>query len=393
MRVMSLFAGYGGLDLALGMVFPEARTVYVSDIEEGPCRVLAHRFPEATNLGDVTAVDWDSLDPVDVVIGGSPCPDLSDAGRGAGMRPGTRSGLWSSMVDAIAATRPRLVVWENVRGALSKSAFSRLESGEGRMGGRADGVVLWALGRVLGDLSALGYDCQWSTFRASTIGAPHQRERVFVVAVPSSQGWRLPWHTVTREAACGWASALDSGCSGEPVSLLPTPTVGDKGGECARSGDGYGTPSTSGRPREKSTFLATQIALLPTPMASDTRTPAPGDTRRRTPPLRTRATMTGFGDYAPAITRWEQVIGRTAPSPTIPSPTGKPRLSHHFTEWMMGLPEGWICDPALWVDYPPTKARSLCLRMAGNGVVPQQAAWAIHALLNRATALAAGIGL
>ena len=97
MRVMSLFAGYGGLDLALGMVFPEARTVYVSDIEEGPCRVLAHRFPEATNLGDVTAVDWDSLDPVDVVIGGSPCPDLSDAGRGAGMRPGTRSGLWSSM--------------------------------------------------------------------------------------------------------------------------------------------------------------------------------------------------------------------------------------------------------------------------------------------------------
>ena len=88
MRVMSLFAGYGGLDLALGMVFPEARTVYVSDIEEGPCRVLAHRFPEATNLGDVTAVDWDSLDPVDVVIGGSPCPDLSDAGRERG-RPTT----------------------------------------------------------------------------------------------------------------------------------------------------------------------------------------------------------------------------------------------------------------------------------------------------------------
>ena len=386
MRVMSLFAGYGGLDLALGMVFPEARTVYVSDIEEGPCRVLAHRFPEATNLGDVTAVDWDSLDPVDVVIGGSPCPDLSDAGRGAGMRPGTRSGLWSSMVDAIAATRPRLVVWENVRGALSKSAFSRLESGEGRMGGRADGVVLRALGRVLGDLSALGYDCQWSTFRASTIGAPHQRERVFVVAVPSSQGWRLPWHTVTREAACGWASVTDLRILVEDVGLklLPTPKASD--GE-------WGTPSTTGRPREKSTFLATQIALLPTPMASDAHAPSQGDTRRRTPPLRTRATMTSFGDYAPAITRWEQVIGRTAPSPTIPSPTGKPRLSHHFTEWMMGLPEGWICDPALWVDYPPTKARSLCLRMAGNGVVPQQAAWAIHALLNRATALAAGIGL
>ena len=282
MRVMSLFAGYGGLDLALGMVFPEARTVYVSDIEEGPCRVLAHRFPEATNLGDVTAVDWDSLDPVDVVIGGSPCPDLSDAGRGAGMRPGTRSGLWSSMVDAIAATRPRLVVWENVRGALSKSAFSRLESGEGRMGGRADGVVLRALGRVLGDLSALGYDCQWSTFRASTIGAPHQRERVFVVAVPSSQGWRLPWHTVTREAACGWASALDSGRAGASLTLLPTPTTQD--------GKNNGGPSQF---------------------------------ERNTPPLNTVVKMPSFGDYVPAITRWEQVIGRTAPSPTIPSPNSR----------------------------------------------------------------------
>ena len=58
MRVMSLFSGYGGLDLALGMVFPEARTVYVSDIEEGPCRVLAHRFPEATNLGGANNILW-----------------------------------------------------------------------------------------------------------------------------------------------------------------------------------------------------------------------------------------------------------------------------------------------------------------------------------------------
>ena len=353
MRVLSLFSGYGGLDLAVKTVFPEARTVYVSDIEEGPCRVLAHRFPDAVNLGDVTAVDWDSLDPVDAIIGGSPCQDLSVAGRRAGMKPGTRSGLWESMTQAIKTMRPRLVVWENVRGALSAPAYSLMESDPRRMGGGAGGVVLRALGRVLGDLTNLGYDCQWSTFRASTIGAPHRRERIFVIAVPSSQGWRLPWHTATRETACRWAPALDSGCSGEPVSLLPTPTVGDKGGECARS----------------------------------------VDTRRRTPPLRTRATMTGFGDYAPAITRWEQVIGRPAPSPTIPSPAGKPRLSHHFTEWMMGLPEGWICDPALWVDYPPTKARNACLRMAGNGVVPLQAAWAIHALLDRATRSADGIGL
>ena len=117
-RVMSLFSGYGGLDLGFEMVCPDAETVYVSDIEEGPCRVLAARFPDAVNLGDITQIDWKTVEPVDVILGGSPCQDLSMAGRRAGMKPGTRSGLWESMAQAIKTMRPDLVVWENVRGAL-----------------------------------------------------------------------------------------------------------------------------------------------------------------------------------------------------------------------------------------------------------------------------------
>lgn len=356
-RVMSLFSGYGGLDLGFEMVCPDAETVYVSDIEEGPCRVLAARFPDAVNLGDITQIDWKTVEPVDVILGGSPCQDLSMAGRRAGMKPGTRSGLWESMAQAIKTMRPDLVVWENVRGALSAEAFSLMESGTRHLGGGPDGPVLRALGRVLGDLAGIGYDAQWTTLRACDVGAPHPRARVFLVAYPAGhEGWLLQrefgdathtgsqgrghaGHTVTREAACGWASALDSGRAGASLTLLPTPTTQD--------GKNNGGPSQF---------------------------------ERNTPPLNTVVKMPSFGVYTPAIKRWEHITGRAAPAPTILSDQGNPQLSHYFTEWMMGLPDGWITNPALWEGYTDKATRNVCLRMAGNGVVPLQAATAINHL-------------
>lgn len=80
-----------------------------------------------------------------------------------------------------------------------------------------------------------------------------------------------------------------------------------------------------------------------------------------------------FGAYAPAIARWERVIGRPAPAPTDMGRTGKPRLSSKFVEWMMGLPAGWVTDVGL--------SRSLELRALGNGVVPLQAAVALLVLM------------
>lgn len=391
-RVMSLFSGYGGLDLGFQMVCPGAETVYVSDIEEGPCRVLAARFPDADNLGDITKIDWKALEPVDVILGGSPCQDLSQAGQRAGMKPGTRSGLWESMFHAIKIMRPRLVVWENVRGALNAGAFSLMESGTRHLGGGPDGPVLRALGRVLGDLAGIGYDTQWTTLRACDVGAPHPRARVFLAAYPAghelwlqqrefgdathtdSQGRRHTGHTVTGETPGGRASTIDRRRRGTSLALLPTllASDGDKGGPNNKGGKG------------DLRLSAAAIQLLPTPTTQDGKNNGvPSQFERHTPPLNTVIKIPNFGAYAPAIKRWEQVTGRAAPSPTILSAQGNPQLSHHFVEWMMGLPDGWITDPALWDGYTPTRARNLCLRMAGNGVVPLQAATAINHLTHR----------
>lgn len=187
----SLCSGYGGLDLAVEEV-TGGKTVWVSDVDPGACTVLEHRFPDAPNIGDMTAVDWHEVLPVDVICGGTPCQDLSAAGRRAGMTEGTRSNLWVAMREAIAIIRPRLVVWENVKGALSApaSSASDMEPGEGSVGVGGDGPVLRALGRVLGDLSSLGYDAEWTTVPASAVGAPHRRERVFLIAWPAADTLR-----------------------------------------------------------------------------------------------------------------------------------------------------------------------------------------------------------
>ena len=221
-RLGSLFSGYGGLDLAVEMALGPTDPAFVSDIEPGPCAVLAHRFPDAPNLGDITKVDVSALPDVDVVAGGSPCQDMSLAGKRAGMCEGTRSGLWSFQCDIIAAKRPKLVVWENVAGALSARAASRRDvedadrlAAERREKGlcscdESDGTDVCAvcglpvgeraeppanmrgLGCVLADLSNLGYDAAWRLLEAADVGAPHHRARVFVTAWPHDADAFLP---------------------------------------------------------------------------------------------------------------------------------------------------------------------------------------------------------
>lgn len=183
MKLGSMFSGYGGLDRAVHEVF-DAETSWVAEFEPAPSKILAERFPGVPNLGDVTAVDWTAVEPVDVIAGGSPCSDISVAGKRQGMAEGTRSNLWVAMRQAIETIRPEWVVWENVQGALSAKATSEsdLEQRPGFVGDRPDGPTLRALGRVLGDLATLGYDAEWRVVRASDVGAPHQRARVFVLA-------------------------------------------------------------------------------------------------------------------------------------------------------------------------------------------------------------------
>lgn len=184
-----MFAGYGGLAMAVHDAFTAqghtVQTKWLAEFDDAPSRILAHRYPGVPNLGDVTAVDWsDPAYRVDIIAGGSPCQDVSAAGRRAGMTEGTRSNLWVAQREAVNIIRPQWAVWENVRGAFSAQAHSELEPCEGCVGGREgrDEPVLRALGRVLGDFSGLGYDTQWRGLRAADVGAPHGRYRVFVLA-------------------------------------------------------------------------------------------------------------------------------------------------------------------------------------------------------------------
>lgn len=183
MKIGSLFSGYGGLDLAVEKV-TGAVPAWFCEWEDAPSKVLEARYPGVPNYRDVSKVDWASVEPVDILTGGFPCQDLSLAGKRAGLKEGTRSGLWSEYLLAIEVLKPRLVVIENVRGLLSASAHSDLEQCSWCMGNGSGEPSLRALGAVLGDLASVGYDAKWTGIRAADAGAPHNRFRVFIIAYP-----------------------------------------------------------------------------------------------------------------------------------------------------------------------------------------------------------------
>lgn len=381
-RTLSLFAGYGGLDMAVEEV-TGGTVAYVADIDPGACKVLAHRYPDAPNLGDVTTADWDALvGKVEAITGGSPCQDLSHAGRRAGMTEGTRSNLWVAMREAIATIRPAYVIWENVRGAYSASADSDLEHCPGCMGGAGDsGPVLRALGRVLGDLSDLGFDAQWRGLRAADVGACHGRFRVFVVAT-NTRGEAVRLGAGLRESqpgGLGWGRPDNGASSAGSVALLPTPTTRDH--------ENVGTREAFARRSAHHAQPLPEVVtnLLPTPDASagngrgqrSAEALASGAHQANCNDIPRMLPASGWGKYAAAIERQERTFGRTAPDPTELGPKGKPRLSARFVEWMMCLPDGWVTDV-------PGITRNEALRALGNGVVPMQAAHALHLMLNRA---------
>lgn len=472
----SLFSGYEGIGLALEDVWPGIRPAWFSEVDAAPSRILAHHWPTVPNLGDVTKIRWEDVPPVDIITGGSPCQDLSHAGKRAGMKAGTRSGLWASMCDAIDIIRPALVVWENVRGALSAEADSAVEPCPICVGDRP-GVTLRALGRVLGDLAELGYDAGWYGLRAADVGAPHGRFRVFVVAWPHAdaagngrdEGRTQPARVIRGPHApergdgacptcgdpveyhdeggfcagsCGgtcadaelgrpvtWGSrewrdltllpfprtsdTNGAGVHGQggmdlrtAVSLLPTPAVNDMGRAYTPetwdawtermkaahgNGNGHGAslhiealrmlPTPTSRdhkgPNQRGDDTCLTGALLPTPSVADVE----GGRKHRSGERSGELLLNGiahaqaFGQYAPAIARWEAALGRPAPAPTEPTGRdGAHRLSPAFVEHMMGLPAGWVTGA-------PGITRNEALKALGNGVVPQQCAAAVRHLL------------
>lgn len=185
MKIGSLFSGYGGLDLAV-MKVTGAEVAWHCEWEDAPSAILDKHFPGVPNFKDVSKVDFTQVEQVDILTGGFPCQDLSLAGKRAGMKDGTRSGLWSEFARAIEEIKPRLVVIENVRGLLSATAHSDMEPCSWCVGDESGEPTLRALGAVVGSLASIGYSCKWTSVRAADAGAPHNRFRVFIIAYPSN---------------------------------------------------------------------------------------------------------------------------------------------------------------------------------------------------------------
>ena len=161
MKIGSLCTGYGGLDMAVEAYF-NAEMVWCAEIDKYASQLIEQRFNKP-NLGDIKQIKWDQVEPVDILTAGYPCQPFSTAGQ----RKGTQDErhIWPYIIEAISRIRPSIVVLENVRGHLSL--------------GFKD---------VLKDLAENGYDARWQIVRASDVGAPHQRARLFIIAYPKG-GW------------------------------------------------------------------------------------------------------------------------------------------------------------------------------------------------------------
>jgi DNA (cytosine-5)-methyltransferase 1 len=297
--VGSICSGVGGLDLALG-----GEVAWHVENDPGANRVLAARWPGVPNYGDLKVVHWELATRVDVITAGWPCQPFSLAGKRKGAADDRH--LWPFVVEALDELRPRWFIGENVRSHLSKG-----------------------FGVVLDDLSGLGYRVRWGVVRASDAGAPHKRERVFLVAAhtdslrshrggPRGAGRAQPAHRGDVAADPDSQRAQGSGAACWPAAQRPTPAA-------------VGLP--------------------------DVGPGGPG---------------IDWGTYAAAVRRWELILGRPAPNPIEAGVRTARRLHAPFAEWMMGLPEGWVTGLGL--------NRTAELKAIGNAVMPQQARLALDLL-------------
>ncbi|QNK65749.1 DNA cytosine methyltransferase [Variovorax sp. PAMC26660] len=184
MNELALFAGAGGG--ILGGHLLGWRTVCAVERDAYAAQVLISRqndgalrpFPVWADVCSFDGRPWRGI--VDVISGGFPCQDISSAGKGAGLE-GDRSGLWAEMARIVGEVRPRYVFVEN-----SPMLTSR------------------GLGVVLGDLAALRFDARWRVLSAADVGAPHVRERIWIVATDANAGeLRTSWPAEDRESSAG----------------------------------------------------------------------------------------------------------------------------------------------------------------------------------------------
>jgi DNA (cytosine-5)-methyltransferase 1 len=335
MKVGSLCTGYGGLEMAVESVFGSTDLRFVSDIDKDVNALLTHYYSNVPNLGDLTKVDWNDVERVDLLCAGYPCQPFSLAGNRKG--EDDERAIFEYIADGISILRPRWLLLENVPGHTS-------------LGGTS----------VIGTLTRLGYDARWGIIRASDTGAPHKRARLFI-----------------------WADNGDSKVSNGRLQELQTLDKTTRQTTKFRESDSSVVTDTEfkGLQRRSSRRSARfvedvpgqdrQVATGSSEIVANTESLGFESIRSECglgEESEQRSCEIGFfGPYEHAIRRWEHVIGREAPYP-VDDRGVEPK----FVEWMMGLPQGYVTDLGF--------GRSSELRMLGNGVVPQQGALAIELL-------------
>ncbi len=346
MRVGDLFAGIGGGSLSLSAVFPDAETVWQSDLVGEAVR--ARHFPDAAQLvGDVRALDPARLPAVDLLTAGFPCQDLSVAGGQAGL-DGARSGLYSEVLRFTKAIRPERVLIENVP------------------------ALLHYLPRLSADFRALGYGLTWTVCEAADAGLPHLRRRVFVLAERDLRGRGA----VEVDQAGRWTA------ESEREWASPRASDADRSSDPDRAGGGTGG-------------IVGQVRTWATATATDYKTPA-GFIRQGHPPARIGEQL--FAEQGKRLSpAWVEALmgyplGWTAPeggslsASDIPLPVrGRyPEGWDRSTPWL-----GFDWEPPRTLpDGPPTKGRAARIRGLGNAWSPPQAALASRALWGSGAQLA-----
>ena len=209
LRHLDLFSGIGGFALAARMV-GGYETVAFCEIDPFCRMVLRAHWPGVPVHDDVRTLSGIECD---IITGGFPCQDISFAGTGAGIE-GSRSGLWSEYTRLIGEIRPRYILVENVAALLGRG-----------------------LDRVLGDLAALGFDAEWHCIPASAVGAPHRRDRIWIMAYAQCDG-RQQAPTVRHigelgertYTACGYRESETAFALCGRDGVPPRADTGDSGG-------------------------------------------------------------------------------------------------------------------------------------------------------------------
>lgn len=304
---LSLFSGIGATDLAVEAV--GWKTVATAEIDPWCRRLLTLRYPDAAHFPDVRAIDRDSIDATGplLISGGFPCQGIAGPGTGAGLKD-PRSGLWAEFYRIIQALHPTKVLIEN-------SPMLRTRG----------------LSQIVSELSLSGYDSRWDCIPAASVGAPHLRDRIYIVAEPNAVGPRFVDIT-------GHPSRAGQVVGGRYKPLTPLATI------------------------KQAKKMSVAPRMYPTPTLSDG-TGGPGATPKRT----------GGKNLRTVINELE----------------GNGRLNPVFVEWMMGLPLHWT-DTSVpnselshhpgWMDdvLPRTVGlrtpdRAARIKALGNSLVPQAA--------------------